>query len=82
MGINQYQRVSVLCHQVKYVRRPVAVQLLHAQTLQVKPTSRHAPLRDMMELAVKPLTEGDKTTPRGWKACIWKLVHQSYIVKS
>ena len=50
MGINQYQRVSVLCHQVKYVRRPVAVQLLHAQTLQVKPTSRHAPLRDMMEL--------------------------------
>lgn len=73
---NQYQKVFVLCHQVKCVGRPVAVQLLHAQTLQVKPSSRHAPLRDM-ELAVKPLTEGDKTTPRGWKAYIWKLVHQS-----
>ena len=60
---NQYQKVFVLCHQVKCVGRPVAVQLLHAQTLQVKPSSRHAPLRDM-ELAVKPLTEGE-VHPKG-----------------
>uniref|UniRef100_A0A8B9X544 Myosin light chain kinase n=1 Tax=Bos mutus grunniens TaxID=30521 RepID=A0A8B9X544_BOSMU len=47
---------------VKCVGRPVAVQLLHAQTLQVKPSSRHAPLRDM-ELAVKPLTEEIRLHP-------------------
>ena len=76
MDINKYQKVFVLCHQVKCVGCPVAVQLLHAQTLQVKPTSRYAPLRDM-ELAVKLLTEGGKTAPRGWKVYIWKLVHQS-----